>query len=109
MCLRFAFLLITRVIAWLRLSRREDAWKTAEIMILRHQLAVLQRHQPRRRKLNWADRAPADEHRGRSRRPARGGRRRPQNGHRAAARSPQEPACPPSRTDPGPPGPIDRT
>jgi putative transposase len=57
MCLRFAFLLITRVITWLRLSRREDAWKTAEILILRHQLAVLQRHRPRRPKQNWADRA----------------------------------------------------
>jgi hypothetical protein len=44
MCLRFAFLLITRVTAWLRLSRRQEAWKTAEILILRHQLAVLQPH-----------------------------------------------------------------
>ncbi len=57
MCLRLVFLLITRVAAWLRLSRREEAWKTAEILILRHQLAVLQRRQPRRPKLNWADRA----------------------------------------------------
>ena len=57
MCLRFVFLLITRLAAWLRLSRRKEAWKTAEILILRHQLAVLQRHQPRRPKLNWADRA----------------------------------------------------
>jgi len=57
MCLRFVFLLITRVAAWLRLSRREEAWKTAEILILRHQVAVLQRRQPRRPKLNWADRA----------------------------------------------------
>src|ERR1039457_6726028 len=57
MCLRFAFLLITRVTAWLRLSRREDAWKTAEILILRHQLTVLQRRRPRRPQLNWADRA----------------------------------------------------
>jgi hypothetical protein len=55
MCLRFLFLLITRVAAWLRLSRREERWKTAEILILRHQLAVLQRRQPRRPKLNWAD------------------------------------------------------
>src|ERR1022692_4728400 len=57
MCLRFVFLLITRAAAWLRLSRREEAWKTAEILMLRHQLAVLQRRQPGRPKLNWADRA----------------------------------------------------
>ena len=56
MCLRFFFLLITRLAAWLRLSRREEAWNTAEILILHHQLAVLQR-QPCRPKLNWADRA----------------------------------------------------
>ena len=57
MCLRFVFLLITRVAAWLRLSRRKDAWKTAEILILRHQLTVLQRRRPCRPRLNWADRA----------------------------------------------------
>ena len=57
MCLRFAFLLITRVTTWLRLSRCEEAWRTAEILILRHQFAVLQRRQPRRPKLTWADRA----------------------------------------------------
>jgi hypothetical protein len=44
MCLRFVFLLITQVFSWLRLSRREDARKTAEILILRHQVAILQRH-----------------------------------------------------------------
>ncbi len=57
MCLRFVFLLITRLAVWLGLSRREETRKTAEILILRHQLAVLQRHQPRRPTLNWADRA----------------------------------------------------
>jgi hypothetical protein len=57
MCLRFAFLLITRTASWLRLSRREEAWQSAEILILRHQLAVLQRRQPRRLNLHWADRA----------------------------------------------------
>jgi hypothetical protein len=57
MCLRFVFLLITRLASGLRLSRREETWKTAEVLILRHQLAVLQRRQPRRPKLNWADRA----------------------------------------------------
>ena len=56
MCLRFMFLLTTRLAGWLWLARREETWKTAEILILRHQLAVLQRQQPRP-KLNWADRA----------------------------------------------------
>ena len=57
MCLRFVFLLITPLTSWLRLSQREETWKTAEILILRHQLAVLQRRQPRRPDLDWADRA----------------------------------------------------
>ncbi len=57
MCLRFVFLLITRLISWLRLSQREETWKTAEILILRRQLAVLERRQPRRPDLDWADRA----------------------------------------------------
>ena len=57
MCLRLVFLLITRVASWLRLSQCEEAWKTAEILILRHQLAVLQRRRPCRLRLNWADRA----------------------------------------------------
>jgi transposase len=57
MCLQFVFLLTTRAASWLRLSRREETWKTTEILILRHQLAVLQRRQPRRPSLTWADRA----------------------------------------------------
>ncbi len=57
MCLRFAFLLITRLAAGLQLSRREETWKNAEILILRHQLTVLRRNQPCRPKLTWADRA----------------------------------------------------
>jgi putative transposase len=57
MCLRFIFLLIIHAASWPRLSRRQETWKTAEILILRHQLAILQRHQPRRPRLNWADRA----------------------------------------------------
>ena len=42
MCLRFVFLLTMRLAAWLRLSRRQETWKTAEILVLRHQIAVLQ-------------------------------------------------------------------
>ena len=30
MCLRFVFLLITRLTSWLWLSQREETWKTAE-------------------------------------------------------------------------------
>jgi hypothetical protein len=57
MCLRFIFLLIIHAASWPRLSRRQETSKTAEILILRHQLAILKRHQPRRPRLNWADRA----------------------------------------------------
>jgi len=57
MCLRFMFLLTTRLAAWPRLARREETWKAAEIVILRHQIALLRRPQPRRPKLKWADRA----------------------------------------------------
>ena len=57
MGLRFVFLLIMWLAAWLQLSQREETWKTAEILILRHQLAVLQQRQPRRPNLNWPDRA----------------------------------------------------
>ena len=56
MCLRFIFPLITHVTSWLRLSHREDAWKTTEILILRRQLAVQQWGQLRRPNLNWTDR-----------------------------------------------------
>ena len=35
MCLRFVYLLITRASSWLRLSRHEETWKTAKILILR--------------------------------------------------------------------------
>ncbi len=57
MCLRFVFLLITRVITWLRLSGCEEARKTSGILILRRQLSVMQRGQPHRPRLAWAARA----------------------------------------------------
>jgi hypothetical protein len=52
-----SFLLITQVASLVRLSRRKEAWQTAEILLMRHQLATLQWQQPRRPNLNWADRA----------------------------------------------------
>ena len=57
MFLRFVFLLVLRLPAWLRLAVRSNAWKDAEILLLRHQLSVLQRQQPGRVRLSWADRA----------------------------------------------------
>jgi len=58
-CLRFVFLLATRAVAAVRLSRRDSAWRNAEILLLRHQLAVVQRQlgERVRPKVSWADRA----------------------------------------------------
>ena len=57
MCLRLVYLITTRVFSWLRLSRRDEAWKSAEILLLRHQVTVLQRQKRARPKMTWADRA----------------------------------------------------
>jgi hypothetical protein len=43
--------------AWLRTSGRPPAWRNAEILLLRHQLAVLQRQTAARPRLAWTDRA----------------------------------------------------
>jgi putative transposase len=59
MCLRFVFLLITRVAAGLRLSHRGETWKTAEILILRHQLTIPQRRYPHRPKSQLGGPGPA--------------------------------------------------
>jgi hypothetical protein len=59
MCLRLVFLLIARMVGWLRLSRREDGWKTAKILLLHHQRAVLQRQAQRPRPDGPAGRCPA--------------------------------------------------
>ena len=56
MSLRFAYLAVLRVFGWLALLARSDRAKDAEIMILRHQVAVLQR-QVKTPRLSWADRA----------------------------------------------------
>jgi hypothetical protein len=47
---------VLRVFGWLALLGRSDHAKEAEILILRHQVAVLQR-QTGPPKLSWADRA----------------------------------------------------
>jgi hypothetical protein len=49
--------MISRLFGWLRLSRREESRRSAEILLLRHQPRVLQRQIDCRPKLTWADRA----------------------------------------------------
>ncbi|MGH3160179.1 MAG: hypothetical protein ACRDNF_26905 [Streptosporangiaceae bacterium] len=56
--LKLTFLIVFRVVSLLRLSRREPWWKDAEILILRHQLAVAERERSRvQSRLLWPDRA----------------------------------------------------
>src|ERR1022692_4264056 len=45
--LKLIFLIVTRAVPLLGLSRREWWWKDAEILMLRHQLAVAERERPR--------------------------------------------------------------
>jgi hypothetical protein len=53
---RFAYLAVLRVFGWLALLARSDRAKDAEILLLRRQVAVLQR-QAGTPKLSWPDRA----------------------------------------------------
>jgi hypothetical protein len=48
--------MLARVLSWLALLVRYDAAKDVEILVLRHEVAVLRRHHPHP-KLNWVDRA----------------------------------------------------
>jgi len=54
--LRLACLAVLQMFGWLALLARSDRAKDAEILILRHQVAVLQR-QVKTPRLSWADRA----------------------------------------------------
>ena len=47
MGLKLIFVIVSRVVSLLMLSRRESWWKDAEILMLRHQLAVAERERPR--------------------------------------------------------------
>ena len=58
MGLQLIFLIVTRAVSLLGLSRREAWWKDAEILLLRHQLVVAVRERPRAHsRLRWPDRA----------------------------------------------------
>ena len=51
-----AYLMLVRLLSWLVLLARSDAAKDAEILTLRHEVAVLRRTNPRPT-LTWLDRA----------------------------------------------------
>ena len=54
MALRLAYLILVRVLSWLALLARSNTAKDAEILTLRHEVAVLRRTNPRP-KMSWLD------------------------------------------------------
>jgi putative transposase len=56
MALRLLYLIFCQVMEWLALLARRSATKNAELLVLRHEVAVLRR-QVARPRMDWADRA----------------------------------------------------
>ena len=56
MCVALVYRLLVTVVSWLALLARSSASKDVEILVLRHEVAVLRRANPRPR-LSWTERA----------------------------------------------------
>ena len=56
MALRLIYQVFAKLLSWMVLHARSDTAKEIEILVLRHQLTVLQRRKPRPR-TSWTDRA----------------------------------------------------
>jgi hypothetical protein len=56
MALRLIYQMFSMLLGWIVLRTRSDTTKEIEILVLRHQLAVLRRRTPRPR-MTWTDRA----------------------------------------------------
>ena len=56
MMVRLLYLMFVRLTTWMALMARSSAAKDAELLVLRQEIAVLRRQNPKPR-LDWADRA----------------------------------------------------
>ena len=55
--LRFLYLIFSQLLSWLTLLPRESSSKDVELLVLRHEVAILRRTNPKPR-LDWADPRP---------------------------------------------------
>jgi hypothetical protein len=61
MALKLIYVMFSKLLCWMVLRTRSDTMKEIEILVLRHQLAVLQRRTPRP-PMSWTDRAVIAAH-----------------------------------------------